>query len=119
MEVCYLLLYGELPSRRQLDGFIASILHHTMINESLRRFFNGFHHNAHPMAMTSAVVASLSAFYYDSMDIHNPRDRDVFAHRIIAKKLAAHVLCRAQRALQHRPGCDPRARVVVHSARRP
>jgi citrate synthase len=85
MEVCYLLLYGELPSRRLLDEFTGSIRHHTMINESLRRFFNGFHHNAHPMAMTSAVVASLSAFYYDSMDIHNPRDRDVFAHRIIAK----------------------------------
>jgi citrate synthase len=85
MEVCYLLLYGELPSRRMLDEFIESIRHHTMINESLRRFFNGFHHNAHPMAMTSAVVASLSAFYYDSMDIHDPRDRDVFAHRIIAK----------------------------------
>ena len=85
MEVCYLLLYGELPSRRTLDEFIESIRHHTMINESLRRFFNGFHHNAHPMAMTSAVVASLSAFYYDSMDIHDPRDRDVFAHRIIAK----------------------------------
>jgi citrate synthase len=85
MEVCYLLLYGELPSRRQLDEFTATIFHHTMINESLRRFFNGFHHSAHPMAMTSAVVASLSAFYYDSMDIHNPHDRDVFAHRIIAK----------------------------------
>jgi citrate synthase len=85
MEVCYLLLYGELPSRQQLDEFTGSIRHHTMINESLRRFFNGFHHNAHPMAMTSAVVASLSAFYYDSMDIHDPRDRDVFAHRIIAK----------------------------------
>jgi citrate synthase len=85
MEVCYLLLYGELPSRRQLDEFTGSIRHHTMINESLRRFFNGFHHNAHPMAMTSAVVASLSAFYYDSMDIHDSRDRDVFAHRIIAK----------------------------------
>jgi citrate synthase len=85
MEVCYLLLYEELPSRRQLDEFTVSILHHSMIDESLRRFFNGFHHNAHPMAMTSAVVASLSAFYYDSMDIHDPRDRDVFAHRIIAK----------------------------------
>jgi len=85
MEVCYLLLYGELPSRRQLDEFTGSIRHHTMINESLRRFFNGFHHDAHPMAMTSAVVASLAAFYYDSMDIHDPRDRDIFAHRIVAK----------------------------------
>jgi citrate synthase len=85
MEVCYLLLHGELPSRRQLDEFTSSIRHHTMINESLLRFFNGFHHNAHPMAMVSAVVASLSAFYHDSMDIHNLRHREIFAHRIVAK----------------------------------
>ena len=56
-----------------------------MINESLLRFFNGFHHDAHPMAMVSAVVASMSAFYHDSMDINNPRHREIFAHRIIAK----------------------------------
>jgi citrate synthase len=84
-EVCYLILHGELPNRRQLDEFTGSIRHHTMINETLLRFFNGFHHNAHPMAMVSAVVASLSAFYHDSMDIHNPRHREIFAHRIIAK----------------------------------
>ena len=58
---------------------------HTMINESLLRFFNGFHHNAHPMAMVCGVVASMSAFYHDSTDIRNPQDRDTFAHRIIAK----------------------------------
>ncbi|HXS26822.1 MAG TPA: citrate synthase [Steroidobacteraceae bacterium] len=85
MEVCYLVLHGELPSRRQLDEFTGSIRHHTMINETLLRFFNGFHHNAHPMAMASAVVASLSAFYHDSMDIYNPRHREIFAHRIVAK----------------------------------
>src|SRR5579885_3608035 len=85
MEVCYLVLHGELPSRRQLDEFTSSIRHHTMINETLLRFFNGFHHNAHPMAMASAVVASLSAFYHDTMDIHNPRHREIFSHRIIAK----------------------------------
>ena len=85
MEVCYLVLHGELPSRRQLEEFTSSIRHHTMINETLLRFFNGFHHNAHPMAMTSAVVASLSAFYHDSMDIHNLRHREIFAHRIVAK----------------------------------
>ena len=56
-----------------------------MINESLLRFYGGFHHNAHPMAMVSAVVASMSAFYHDSMDIHNPRHREIFAHRIVAK----------------------------------
>jgi citrate synthase len=85
MEVCYLLLHGELPTARQLEEFAASIRHHTMINESLLRFFNGFHHNAHPMAMVSAVIASMSAFYHDTMDIYNPRHREIFAHRIIAK----------------------------------
>jgi len=85
MEVCYLLLSGELPTKAQLEKFNADIRHHTMINESLLRFFGGFHHNAHPMAMVSAVIASMSAFYHDSMDIHNPRNREIFAHRIIAK----------------------------------
>ena len=56
-----------------------------MINESLLRFFNGFHHDAHPMAMVSAVVASMSAFYHDSTDIHDPRHREIFSHRIVAK----------------------------------
>ena len=85
MEVAYLLLNGELPDAAGLSSFTDSIRHHTMINESLLRFFNGFHHNAHPMAMVSAVVASMSAFYHDSMDINNPRHREIFAHRIIAK----------------------------------
>ena len=85
LEVAYLLLHGELPTQEQLNAFDKSIRGHTMINESLLRFFNGFHHNAHPMAMLSGVVASMSAFYHDSTDIRNPRDRDVFAYRIIAK----------------------------------
>ncbi len=85
IEVAYLLLHGELPSQPQLSAFDRSIRTHTMINESLLRFFNGFHHNAHPMAMLSGVVASMSAFYHDSTDIRNPADRDTFAHRIIAK----------------------------------
>jgi citrate synthase len=84
-EVAYLLLHGELPSQAELDAFDHSIRTHTMLNESLLRFFNGFHHNAHPMAMTSGVVASMSAFYHDSTDIHDARHRDVFAYRIIAK----------------------------------
>ncbi|HEU4623286.1 MAG TPA: citrate synthase [Steroidobacteraceae bacterium] len=85
MEVSYLLLHGELPNQKQLEEFIGSIRHHTMINETLLRFFNGFHHNAHPMAMVSAVVASMSAFYHDTMDIYNPRQREIFSHRIVAK----------------------------------
>jgi citrate synthase len=84
-EVAYLLLHGELPTAEQLDEFDHSIRTHTMINESLLRFFNGFHHNAHPMAMVSGVVASMSAFYHDSTNIYDPHDRDVFAYRIIAK----------------------------------
>jgi citrate synthase len=84
-EVCYLLLYGDLPHKKQLEDFDLSIRHHTMINETLLRFFNGFHHNAHPMAMVSAVVASMSAFYHDTLDIHNPRQREIFSHRIVAK----------------------------------
>ena len=85
MEVSYLLLHGELPTKKQLEEFDVTIRHHTMINETLLRFFNGFHHNAHPMAMVSAVVASMSAFYHDTLDIHNPRQREIFSHRIVAK----------------------------------
>jgi citrate synthase len=84
-EVAYLLLHGDLPNRKQLEEFDVTIRHHTMINETLLRFFNGFHHNAHPMAMVSAVVASMSAFYHDTLDIHNPRQREIFSHRIVAK----------------------------------
>src|ERR1700752_4074415 len=85
MECCYLLLLSELPNRKQLEEFTNNIRHHTMLNETLVRFFNGFPHNAHPMAMVSAVVASMSAFYHDTMDIYNPRHREIFAHRMIAK----------------------------------
>ena len=85
LEVAYLLLDGELPDKRQLAEFTTNISRHTMINESLQRMFNGFHYNAHPMAMVSGIVASMSAFYHDSMDINNPRHREIFAHRIIAK----------------------------------
>jgi citrate synthase len=85
LEVAYLLINGELPTSRQLEQFDRSIRYHTMINETLLRFFNGFHYDAHPMAMVSAVVSSMAAFYHDSMDIHNPRHREIFAHRILAK----------------------------------
>ncbi len=85
LEVDYLLLYGELPTKLQLDGFTDSIRKHSMVNEAVLRFFSGFHYDAHPMAMMTAVVGSLSAFYHDSTDIHNARHREIFAHRIIAK----------------------------------
>jgi citrate synthase len=85
LEVACLLLNGNLPTRTELDSFTASITRHTMVNEPLLRFFQGFHHNAHPMAMVSAVVASMAAFYHDTTDINNARHREIFAHRIIAK----------------------------------
>jgi len=85
LEVAYLLLYGELPDGRQLDEFNNIITHHTMLNETLTNFFTGFHHNAHPMAIMVGVVGSLSAFYHDSLDIKDPRHREISAHRLIAK----------------------------------
>ncbi|MSQ99953.1 MAG: citrate synthase [Gammaproteobacteria bacterium] len=85
LEVAYLLINGNLPQSTELADFQHNIQRHTMINESLLRMFNGFHYDAHPMAMVSATVASMSAFYHDSMDINNPRHREIFAHRIIAK----------------------------------
>jgi citrate synthase len=85
LEVAALLVNGSLPTKDELDAFSNSIMRHTMINEQLLRFFQGFHHNAHPMAMVSAVVASMAAFYHDTTHIDDPRHREIFAHRIIAK----------------------------------
>ena len=85
IEVAYLLLYGELPTAAELEAFDTSITRHTMLNEGMLRFFTGFRYDAHPMAVVSAVVGSMSAYYHDTMDIHNPEAREVFTHRIIAK----------------------------------
>ena len=85
LEVANLLINGTLPTKAELCTFQNSIMRHTMVNEQLLRFFQGFHHNAHPMAMVSAVVASMAAFYHDTMNIEDPRHREIFAHRIIAK----------------------------------
>jgi len=85
LEVCYLIIVGELPSPAQLAEFEHCITHHTMINESLRAFFEGFRHDAHPMAMMTGVVGSLSAFYHDKLDIYNPEHRMITAQRLIAK----------------------------------
>ena len=85
LEVAKLLINGTLPTKAELDAFQNSIMRHTMVNEQLLRFFQGFHHDAHPMAMVSAVVASMAAFYHDTTHIDDPRHREIFAHRIIAK----------------------------------
>lgn len=85
IEVAYLILHGELPTQAQLDAFDTSIRRHTMINESLRRFFEGFRYDAHPMAMMTGVVGSLSAFYHDTTDNRDEKHREIFSHRMIAK----------------------------------
>ncbi len=100
IEVAYLLLYGELPTADELASFQTSITTHTMLNEGMLRFFTGFRYDAHPMAVVSAVVGSMSAYYHDTMDLTNPEARDVFTHRIIAKlptiAAAAHKLTAGQ-----------------------
>ena len=85
LEVCYLLLYGELPVAEQLKEFRLNITHHTMLHEAMRRFVSAFRHDAHPMATMVGVVGALSAFYGDSTDVHNARQREISAHRLIAK----------------------------------
>ena len=85
MEVAYLLLNGELPGQDELDTFIGTITRHTMVHEQLATFLRGFRRDAHPMAVMCGVVGALSAFYHDSTDIHDPHQRTIASHRLIAK----------------------------------
>jgi citrate synthase len=85
VEVAYLLLNGELPSKAELTQFERSVTLHTMLHEQLRSFYNGFRRDAHPMAVLCGVVGALSAFYHDSLDINNPEHRSISAFRLIAK----------------------------------
>ncbi|MGQ0697199.1 MAG: citrate synthase [Panacagrimonas sp.] len=85
VEVAYLILNGELPNKDQLGDFDSNIRKHTMINEALKNLFSGFNYDAHPMAMLTGVVGSLSAFYHDTTNNKDPRHREIFAHRMIAK----------------------------------
>jgi len=85
MEVCYLLLHGELPKADEKASFERSITYHTMLHEQLTTFFRGFRRDAHPMAVMCGVVGALSAFYHDSTDITDARQREVASHRLIAK----------------------------------
>ena len=85
LEVCYLLLYGELPSRDQYEKFSHDITYHSMVHEQLMQFFRGFRRDAHPMAIMVGVVGALSSFYHDSTDISDPHQRMVASYRLIAK----------------------------------
>ncbi len=85
LELCYLLLHGELPNTEEKDVFVERITNHTMVNDQLRKFFAGFRRDAHPMAIMCGVVGALSAFYHDSLDINNEEHREISAMRLIAK----------------------------------
>jgi citrate synthase len=85
MEVAYLLLHGELPQKSELDTFTYTITRHTMLHEQLIQFYRGFRRDAHPMAIMCGVVGALSAFYHDSTDITEPKQRMIASHRLIAK----------------------------------
>lgn len=85
MEVCYLLLHGELPNKKENETFKHTITYHTMVHEQLLYFYRGFRRDAHPMAIMVGVVGALSAFYHDSTDINDPAQRMIASHRLIAK----------------------------------
>jgi citrate synthase len=85
LEVCYLLLYGDLPDKQQMTKFDDTITHHTMVHEQLAAFYRGFRRDAHPMAVMCGVVGALSAFYHDSLDINDPRQREIACVRLVSK----------------------------------
>jgi citrate synthase len=85
LESCYLLLYGDLPNKEQFAKFNYSITHHTMVHEQLATFYRGFRRDAHPMAIMCGVVGAMAAFYHDSTDITDPKQREIASHRLIAK----------------------------------
>ncbi|MBU6166298.1 MAG: citrate synthase [Alphaproteobacteria bacterium] len=85
LEVAYLLLNGDLPNQQEHDEFKYLITRHTMVHEQLATFYRGFRRDAHPMAIMCGVVGALSAFYHDSTDIHDPKQRTIACHRLIAK----------------------------------
>ena len=85
LEVCYLLLHGELPDAKAYQSFEKTITYHTMLHSQFDRFFTGFRSDAHPMAIMTGAVGALSAFYHDSINVDDPHQREVSAHRLIAK----------------------------------
>ncbi|KWR91193.1 citrate synthase [Cupriavidus sp. IDO] len=85
LEVCYLLLKGELPNAKQKEEFTGAVMNHTMVHEQLQFFLRGFRRDAHPMAVLTGLVGAMSAFYHDAMDIDDPHQREISAIRLIAK----------------------------------
>ena len=106
LEVCYLLLHGELPNAAEFEKFDHNITYHTMLHARFDRFFEGFRRDAHPMAIMTGAVGALSAFYADSLNVDDPKQREISAHRLIAKMPTI-----AARAFQYsvgRPFVTPR-----------
>ena len=93
LEVCYLLIYGELPTKEQKKAFVNTVTRHTMVHEQLTWFFRGFRRDAHPMAMMVGVVGALSAFYQDSLEIADPEHRKVAIYRLISKIPTIAAMC--------------------------
>lgn len=93
LEVCYLLIYGELPTAEQKEQFVHTVMHHTMVHEQLNWFFRGFRRDAHPMAMMVGVVGALSAFYQDSLEIADPEHRKIAIYRLISKIPTIAAMC--------------------------
>ena len=93
LEVCYLLMYGELPTPEQRESFEDTIRRHTMVHENIRKFLTGFRYDAHPMAMMVGTVGAMSSFYHDSTDVTNPQHREISAHRLIAKMPTLAAYC--------------------------
>ena len=106
LEVCYLLLNGELPSAADFAVFERNITHHTMLHEQFDRFFQGFRRDAHPMAIMTGAVGALSAFYHDSLDTSDPQQRMISAHRLIAK--IPTIAARAYKYFIGQPFVSPR-----------
>jgi len=93
LETCYLLLNGELPNASEKSDFEDLISSHTMVNRSIEQFLSGFSHDAHPMSIMCGVVAAMSSFYHDSLDIADPQHRKITAHRLIAKMPTLAAMC--------------------------
>ncbi|MCB1316334.1 MAG: citrate synthase, partial [Leptospiraceae bacterium] len=85
LEVAYLLIYGELPNKQQFDQFVHNITWHTMIHEDLKRLYDGFPKDSHPMSILSSMICTLSGYYTDSSDPLNPHHREISIHRLLAK----------------------------------
>ena len=106
LEVCYLLLHGELPTAAQFTEFDRNITYHTMLHEQFDRFFQGFRRDAHPMAIMTGAVGALSAFYHDSTNVNDPEQRMISAHRMIAKMPT--IAARAFKYFRGQPFVHPR-----------